>query len=69
MGRNVDVDDLVDVRMIAERLGLAHPQSAGNLALRHPDFPEPLGMWGRTRLWAWSDVEAWARRTGRLEQR
>lgn len=66
MGRNVEVDDLVDVRMIAERLGLAHPQSVGNLVLRHPDFPAPLGMWGRTRLWSWPDVESWARRTDRL---
>jgi len=67
MGRNVDVDDLVDVRMIAERLGLAHPQTVGNFALRYPDFPEPLGMWGRTRLWSWPDVENWARETGRLD--
>lgn len=66
MGRRVDIDDLVDVREIAERLGLAHPQTVGNFVLRYVDFPEPLGMWGRTRLWAWPDVEAWARRTGRL---
>jgi len=66
MGRNVDIDDLVDVSMIADRLGLAHRQSAANLAVRYPDFPKPLGMWGKTRLWSWSDVERWARATGRL---
>jgi len=67
MGRDINVDDLVDVEMIAERLGLAHRQSVGNWVLRYPDFPEPLGMWGRTRLWAWPDVEEWARGTGRLD--
>lgn len=68
-GRQVNVDDLVDASTIADRLGLAHRETIGNYVKRYPDFPAPLGMWGRTRIWAWPDVEQWAQRTGRLPTR
>ncbi len=67
--RQVSVEDLVDIGMIADRLGLAHRQTANNLSRRYPDFPQPLGTWSRVRLWAWPDVEKWARETGRLPGR
>ncbi len=61
----VRVDDLVDAQQIADRLKLAQRSSVSNLVLRYEDFPDPLGMWGRTRLWDWNDVEVWARAHGR----
>ena len=65
--RKVSVNDLVGTVEIAQRLGLAHTESAMNLFRRHDDFPEPIAVLGeRTRVWAWPDVEAWARATGRL---
>jgi len=66
MGRQVDVEDLVLLQDIAERLGLAHYQTAHKWRTRYPDFPAPVREWGRIRIWSWSDVEAWARATGRL---
>ena len=65
-GRQVNINDLVDAREVAERLGLAHRQTVHGLLTRYPDFPAPLGMWGRTRIWAWPDVERWAREHGRI---
>lgn len=65
----VAVENLIDAQGIADRLGLSHRQNVDNFRRRHPDFPEPLGMWGRTRLWDWTEVEAWARHTGRLTKR
>jgi hypothetical protein len=67
MGRKVDVDDLVGATEIAERLGYAHSESIHALRRRHPDFPEPVAHLKRAHVWAWPDVEAWAKATGRLE--
>lgn len=33
---------------------------------RHPDFPQPIARLALGYVWAWSDVAAWARSTGRL---
>ena len=60
--RLVRVDDLVGAADIADRLGYAHPQSIALLRRRHADFPPPLRRFGRTDVWAWTDVEAWQRR-------
>jgi len=35
---------------------------------RHPEFPKPVARIGSVLVWAWPDVEAWARATGRLER-
>ncbi len=67
MGRKVDVSDLVGAAEIADRLGLSHAQSVHNLKRRNPDtFPEPVAKLRQAMVWAWPDVEAWARATGRL---
>jgi len=66
MGRKVDLDDLVDSIGIAERLGFSHTTSVQMLRRRHPDFPEPLITFGRVRVWSWTEVESWAKKTGRL---
>ena len=68
VARKVSVDDLVGPVEIAQRLGLAHSETALNLWRRHDDFPEPVVVLGRrTRVWAWPDVEQWSRATGRID--
>ena len=66
MGRRVDVDDLVGAQEIADRLGVSRPQVVHEWRRRHADFPEPVVTLTMGLLWAWPDVEAWARATGRL---
>jgi predicted DNA-binding transcriptional regulator AlpA len=58
--------ELVDSRTIAERLGLAHPESVHTLRYRDPSFPEPVQRVGQSFAWRWSDVRKWAVKTGRL---
>lgn len=66
MGRKVDVADLVGTAEIARRLGVAMPEVVVKWRHRYPDFPEPVAQLERALVWAWPDVERWARRTGRL---
>jgi hypothetical protein len=66
MGRRVNVDDIVGTAEIAERLGLAYPETVLNWKNRYEDFPEPIAKLRRAHVWAWPDVERWARKTGRL---
>jgi hypothetical protein len=67
MARKVDVNELVGAAEIAERLQLSHVQSVHTLRHRHTDFPEPVAKLRQAMVWAWPDVEAWAKRTGRLK--
>jgi predicted DNA-binding transcriptional regulator AlpA len=60
------VNDLVGATEIAKRLGAARPQVVHSWHRRYDDFPEPVARLERALVWAWSDVERWARRTGRL---
>lgn len=66
MSRKVDVEDLVGAPDIAARLDLANPSLVHDWRRRHPDFPDPIARLGNISVWAWPDIEAWARRTGRL---
>ena len=66
-GRQVYIEDIVDASTIADRLALSHRETVSNFVKRYPDFPAAIGMWGRTRLWVWPEVEKWARATGRLK--
>lgn len=61
----VEVKNLVGAAEIAERLGIAR-QSVHQLRARHPDFPQPVAVLKQAMVWDWADVEAWARKTGRL---
>jgi predicted DNA-binding transcriptional regulator AlpA len=65
MGRKVDVDDLVGSAEIAKRLGIAR-QSVHQLQKRHSEFPLPVARLEQAQVWSWSEVEGWARATGRL---
>lgn len=60
------MNDLVGAAEIAERLGLAHPQTVHTIRRRHPDFPEPVARLKTAMVWNWPDVERWAKSTGRL---
>ena len=69
VGRRVDIDDLVDARAVAAVLGLKHANSVSTYSKRYRDFPQPvvnLGR-GRTLMWLRTEIEAWARKTGRME--
>lgn len=62
MAPEVDTEDLIDARGIAELLGLAHPNSVSTYQRRYSDMPRPildLGP-GRPRLWLRSAIERWA---------
>lgn len=66
MGRKVDVDELVSAGEIAKRLHLRGRQAVHDWRRRHPDFPAPVAKLDIGLVFAWPDVEKWARRTGRL---
>ena len=50
--------DLVTRAHIARRLHLGRAGLAR--ALAEPGFPRPLGRLGRSSVWRWADVRAWA---------
>lgn len=66
MGRKVDADELVGAAEIARRLGVKKGSVVSDWRQRHPDFPPPVARLAMGHVWVWSDVAAWARRTGRL---
>jgi predicted DNA-binding transcriptional regulator AlpA len=68
MGRIVDLEDLAETADVAELLGLGSATSVATYRRRYSDFPAPVwaSRGGRCQLWLRSDVEAWARETGRL---
>jgi transposase-like protein len=70
VGRKVDVSDLVGTAEIAERLGIAYPETIHSWRTRYREtespFPEPVAKLRQALVWVWTDVEKWARGTGRL---
>jgi glutathione-regulated potassium-efflux system ancillary protein KefG len=68
MGRRVDVSDLIDADAVAQLLGLAQRNTVSGYQRRYPEMPRPVVNMGRGRckLWLRSDVQAWAKSTGRL---
>jgi hypothetical protein len=67
MGRRVDVDDLVGATDIAARLDLASGSLVHDWRARYDDFPAPIARVGTVVVWAWPDVEKWAKQTGRIK--
>lgn len=66
MREPLDPGDLVGAAEVAERLGVLR-QSVHQLRRRGTDgFPAPVLELRQGHLWQWSEVEAWARATGRL---
>lgn len=66
VGRKVDLDEIVGASEIAARLGVKRPGVVHDWRRRHAEFPQPVKTLEAGHLWLWSDVERWARRTGRL---
>jgi hypothetical protein len=64
--RKVHVTDLVGAAEIAERLGGIQPRTVHQWHNRYPDFPEPVATLQQAMVWAWPDVERWAKATKRL---
>lgn len=67
MGRKVDIDELVSSTEVAERLGVKRLQVVHDWRRRHPEFPTPVLELGRTLIWYWPEVKAWAQKTERLD--
>jgi hypothetical protein len=65
VARKVEVDELVGVTEIAERSGLSSPRRVHEWRGRYPDFPEPVARLAAGHVFAWPDVEKWAKATGR----
>ena len=59
------MDQLVGAAEIAERLGVGKSTVVHDWRRRHVDFPEPVAKLKGALIWAWPDVEAWAKATGR----
>lgn len=66
MGRKVDVDQLVGATEIAQRMGSTRRALVTDWQRRHEDFPAPVVRLSAGDVWAWGDVEKWARKTGRI---
>ncbi|HET9733189.1 MAG TPA: hypothetical protein VFP54_10990 [Acidimicrobiales bacterium] len=60
------MDQLVGAAEIAARLGASSRTLVNDWRRRYPDFPAPVATLQMGNVWAWADVEAWARRTGRI---
>jgi len=64
MGRQVDVDDLLDANGVAELLGLAHRNTVSVYQHRYDDMPRPVREFGdrRAKLWLRPEIEEWSAR-------
>ncbi len=62
----LEPNDLAGAAEIAERLGLTHATSVHSWRRRYADFPQPVADLKMGLVWRWSEVEVWARKTGRL---
>jgi hypothetical protein len=60
------VTELVGAAEIARRLGAGRTSVVHDWRRRHDDFPAPLTTLSMGHVWAWPDIETWARATGRL---
>ncbi|MGB1506891.1 MAG: hypothetical protein ACPHDT_15560 [Acidimicrobiales bacterium] len=66
MGELIDPADLVGAHEIAERLEVSRPQVVHVWRKRYDDFPEPVATLRSALIWDWTQVESWARESGRL---
>jgi hypothetical protein len=64
--QQVDLSDLLDAEAVASVLRLSSHRAVSVYRTRYADFPTPAVARGRCLLWLRGDIEAWARRTGRL---
>jgi len=57
--------DMVGAAEIAGRPGAKRATVVHDWRRRHPDFPQPVATLSAGLVWAWPDVEKWAKATGR----
>ena len=63
----VELDQLVTGAEIGRRMKPPiSTQRIHQLRESDPAFPQPLGIVGKAIVWRWRDVEAWAKKSGRL---
>jgi predicted DNA-binding transcriptional regulator AlpA len=63
--RTVEAVEPVGIVEIAQRLGVTRA-ALDKWRSRDVGFPEPRWTVGGRPAWEWDDIEAWARKTGRL---
>ncbi|MEO1063007.1 MAG: helix-turn-helix domain-containing protein [Actinomycetota bacterium] len=62
----VDLDEMITVDDIAERLGVSVATVRMWRNRTHTEFPEPFKRFGVTMVWRWGDVLRWAGQHGRI---
>lgn len=67
MAHRVDPKDLVGANEIARRLGRAHSTVVHAWHRDIKDFPAPIAILKMGKIWDWTEVELWARKTKRLK--
>lgn len=60
------MDELVGTADIAHRLGVKRHQVIHDWIRRYSNFPAPVAEISGVKVFAWPDVEKWAKATGRL---
>ena len=66
-GSMIDPSTLVDPGEVADIIGLGNVRGVAVYRKRYDDFPVPAIEKGRCLLWRRSDVEQWAKATGRIK--
>jgi len=63
MAPQVNTEDLVSAKDVAQILGLSHYNTVTTYLRRYDDFPRPVVdlSGGRIRLWLRQDIEDWKR--------
>jgi predicted DNA-binding transcriptional regulator AlpA len=65
--RLIDLDnDLLDSVQAAELIGLTSSNAFNVYIARYADFPEPVVVRTRCKLWLRQDIEAWLKRHPRV---
>lgn len=54
----INPEQLVGASEIASRTGMSR-QAVINWAKRYPDFPEPIAVVSRVKLYRWPDIRSW----------
>lgn len=69
MSRRAAPEDLIDTQGVADLLGLAQRNTVALYRRRYPELPQPWATFnhGRCQIWLRSEIEAWARESGRLK--
>jgi hypothetical protein len=67
MGNRVDPKNLVGANEIAKRLNRRHSTVVHAWHRKIKAFPSPVAVLTMGKIWDWTEVAAWARKTKRLK--